>query len=121
MATYNVTADPAMRDYMLLPMGSPRKKRIDQLAEQIWSKMDSASVHKRGSSRSGPDTSTGYGDTSRAVALKQAIAIEASEQSNTAGALSTSFQPSMQPQPEPSDKGLKILVQNSRRKWERCR
>jgi hypothetical protein len=91
MATYNVTADPAMRDYMLLQPGSLRKKRIDELAEQIWSQMNTGSVYKLGSSRSGPDTSTGRGDTSRAVALKQAIAIESGEPSNTAEALSTSL------------------------------
>jgi hypothetical protein len=102
MPSYNVTADPAMRDYMLLPMGSPRKNRIDQLAEQIWSQMNSGRVYKLGSSRRGPDTSTGRGDTSRAVALKQAIEIESGEQSNTAGALSTSLQPSMQPAPAPA-------------------
>ena len=44
MATYNVTADPAMRDYMLLPPGSLRKKRINELAEQIWSQMNTGSV-----------------------------------------------------------------------------
>ena len=102
MATYNVTADPAMRDYMQLPPSSLRKKRIDELAEQIWSQMNSGSVYKLGSSRSGPDTSTGRGDTSRAVALKQAIEIESGEQSNTAEALSTSLQPSMQPEPAPA-------------------
>jgi hypothetical protein len=101
MATYNVTADPAMRDYMLLPLGSLRKKRIDELAEQIWSQMNTGSVYKLGSSRSGPDTSTGYGDTSRAVALKQAIAIESGEPSNTAEALSTSLQPEPTPTPAP--------------------
>jgi hypothetical protein len=102
MATYNVTADPAMRDYMLLPLGSLRKKRIDELAEQIWSQMNTGSVYKLGSSRSGPDTSTGYGDTSRAVALKQAIAIESGEPSNTAEALSTSLQPEPTPTPAPA-------------------
>jgi len=91
MPSYNVTADPAMRDYMQLPPSSLRKKRIDELAEQIWSQMNSGRVYKLGSSRRGPDTSTGFGDTSRAVALKQAIEIESGEQSNTAGALSTSL------------------------------
>jgi hypothetical protein len=105
MATYNVTADPAMRDYMLLPPGSLRKKRIDELAEQIWSQMNTGSVYKLGSSRSGPDTSTGRGDTSRAVALKQAIAIESGEPSNTAEALSTSLQPA--PAPVAPSRGLR--------------
>jgi len=82
MAAYNVTADPAMGDYLSLPPDSPRKQRIDRLADKIYAEMTPAQVYKRGSSRSGPDTTTGRGDTSRAVALKQAIAIEAQEQNS---------------------------------------
>jgi len=79
MAAYNITADPEYGDFLSLAPDSLRRKRIDELAGQIYANMTPAQLAKRGQQRSSPDTTQGRGDEARAVALKQAIAQEQKE------------------------------------------
>jgi hypothetical protein len=79
MAAFNITADPQMGDYVSLSPDSLRRQRIDVLAEKIFANMTPAQTYKLGQQRGGPDTSAGRGDSSRTIALKQAIAQEQSE------------------------------------------
>ena len=79
MAAFNITADPQMGDYVSLSPDSLRRQRIDVLAEKIFASMTPAQTYKLGQQRGGPDTSAGRGDSSRTIALKQAIAQEQSE------------------------------------------
>jgi hypothetical protein len=80
MAAFNITADPQMGDYVSLSPDSLRRQRIDLLAEKIFANMTPAQTYKLGQQRGGPDTSAGRGDSSRTIALKQAIAQEKQEQ-----------------------------------------
>ena len=80
MAAFNITADPQMGDYVSLSPDSLRRQRIDVLAEKIFANMTPAQTYKLGQQRGGPDTSAGRGDSSRTIALKQAIAQEKQEQ-----------------------------------------
>jgi|21_taG_2_1085346.scaffolds.fasta_scaffold03493_2 hypothetical protein len=80
MAAYNITADPEYGDFLSLAPDSLRRKRIDELAGQIYASMyEGGKTPPRGQQRSSPDTTLGRGDEARAVALKQAIAQEQKE------------------------------------------
>jgi len=80
MAAYNITADPEYGDFMSLSPDSLRRKRIDQLADNIYASMyEGGRTPPRGQQRSSADTTAGRGDEARKVALKQAIAQEQRE------------------------------------------
>ena len=80
MAAYNITADHEYGDFMSLSPDSLRRKRIDQLADNIYASMyEGGRTPPRGQQRSSADTTAGRGDEARKVALKQAIAQEQRE------------------------------------------
>ena len=114
MAAFNITADPQMGDYLSLSPDSLRRKKIDALAEQIFANMGPSQVYKLGQQRGGPDITAGRGDSSRTIALKQAIAQEKAENANVAttpdfnalhrgvGAQDTTREPGISLPPEPT-------------------
>ena len=112
MAAYNITADPEYGDFMSLAPDSLRRKRIDQLAGNIYASMyEGGRTPPRGQQRSSADTTQGRGDEARKVALKQAIAQEQKENAAApnftaldrgVGAQDTTREPGISLPPEPT-------------------